>query len=85
MTHRFERCVRQYPSRGRELEGELDDAEEVDVGIVDRKVDGDETSAPLNPEPLLQLFDDGAALVFQGVKVLGGKIAFSYGFVLRMV
>ena len=50
----------------------LDNAEEVDVGVVDGEVDGDESCSPCDPEPLLELLDDGQRFVLERVEVLDG-------------
>ena len=50
----------------------LDDAKEVDVGVVDGEVDGHKSGPPGDPKPLLELLDDGQGLVLEGVQVLDG-------------
>ena len=50
----------------------LDDAEEIDVCVVDSEVDRDESCSPRDPETLLQLLDDRARFVLEGVQVLDG-------------
>ena len=50
----------------------LDDAKEIDVGVVDGEVDGHESGPPGDPQPLLELLDDGQGLVLEGVEVLDG-------------
>ncbi len=64
-----------HPAGGRELEGELDDAEQVDVGVVDGEVHRDEPGAPANPESFLQLLDDRLGLVLERVEILVGSTA----------
>ena len=74
-------------ARRRELEEQLDDAEEVDVGVVDGEVDGDHPRALVDPEPLPQLLDDGEGLVLHRGHVLvvsprretGGAAAAQFG------
>ena len=43
----------------------LDDAEVVEVGVVEGDVDRDEAGSPPDPEPLLKLVDDVSRLVLQ--------------------
>ena len=57
-------------ARRRELEEQFDDAEEVDVGVVDGEVDGDHPRALVDPEPLAQLLYDGQRLVLHRGHVL---------------
>ena len=45
------------PSRGRELEDELDHAEQVNVGVVDGEVDEHGPSGSAHPERLLRHLD----------------------------
>ena len=48
----------------------LDNAEQVDVGVVNGEVDGNESGSLSDPKPFLHLSYDGLGLVLQIVEVL---------------
>ena len=48
----------------------LDHAEQVDVGVVNGEVDGNESGSLSDPKPFLHLSYDGLGLVLQVVEVL---------------
>ena len=61
----------------------LDNAEQVDVGVVNSEVDGNESCSLSNPKPFLQLSYDGLGLVLQIVEVLIGKSCVTtYSFII---
>ena len=55
---------------GGELEDQLDHSEEVDVGVVDGEVDGDEPGAALQPPVGLQLHEQSLCHILFKVEVL---------------